>query len=167
MVYMDNTFEKERNSENISCWTHFYIRSVGDYNSDKGYVSKKEDTFDPDELTELLGAKPRNVWRYGEHVEGSRDPNRCHLASGWFSERVYEPPVNRFDHFRNMMQILIPHEKELIEFKRTHNVYYEIEMCIYEGSCSDILLESDVLAFCSRTGIEIRFNTVLLTCDPK
>jgi hypothetical protein len=45
---MDNTFEKERNSENISCWTHFYIRSVGDYSSEKGYVSKKEDTFDPE-----------------------------------------------------------------------------------------------------------------------
>ena len=37
----------------------------------------------------------------------------------------------------------------------------------HEGSCSDILLESDVLAFCSRAGIEIRFNTVLLTYDPE
>ena len=167
MVYMDNTFEKERNSEHMSCWTHFYIRSVGEYSSDKGYVSKKEDTFDPDELTELLGKKPRNVWAYGEHVEGSRDPNRCHMASGWFSERVYEPPVDRFDHFRAIIQMLIPHEKELIEFKRTHNVYYEIEMCIYEGSCSDIFLESDILAFCNRTGIEIRFNTALLTYEPE
>ena len=164
---MDNNRDKDRDSEHISCWTHFYIRSVGEYSSDKGYVSKKEDTFDPDELTELLGIKPRNAWKYGDHVELSSNPNRCHMNSGWFSERVYEPLVDRFDHFDTIIQNLISHEKELIEFKKTHNVYYEIEMCIYEGSCSDILLESYVLAFCSRVGIEIRFNTVLLACDPE
>lgn len=158
---MDN----KRDSELISCWTHFYVESVGEYSSDQLYVSKKEDTFDPDELTELLGIKSKNAWKYGDHVEGSRDPDRCHLSSKWFSERVYEPPVDRFDHFDTIIQLLIPHEKELIEFKKTHNVYYEIEMCIYEGSCSDILLESYILAFCSRTGIEIRFNTVLLTYE--
>ena len=54
---MDNNCDKDRGSEHISCWTHFYISSVGEYSSDKGYVSKKEDTFDPDELTELLGIK--------------------------------------------------------------------------------------------------------------
>ena len=75
---MDNNCDKDRDSEHISCWTHFYIRSVGEYSSDKGYVSKKEDTFDPDELTELLGIKPRNAWKYGDHVELSSNPNRTH-----------------------------------------------------------------------------------------
>ena len=73
---MDNNCDKDRGSEHISCWTHFYISSVGEYSSDKGYVSKKEDTFDPDELTELLGIKPRNAWKYGDHIEVSSNPDR-------------------------------------------------------------------------------------------
>ena len=127
---MDNNCDKDRGSEHISCWTHFYISSVGEYSSDKGFVSKKEDTFDPDELTELLGIKPRNAWKYGDHIEVSSNPDRRHLNSGWFSERVYEPPVDRFDHFHAIIQNLIPHEKELVEFKKI-TTFTMKSKCVY------------------------------------
>lgn len=127
---MDNNCDKDRGSEHISCWTHFYISSVGEYSSDKGYVSKKEDTFDPDELTELLGIKPRNAWKYGDHVEVSSNLDRCHMNSRWFSERVYEPPVDRFNHFYAIIQNLIPHEKELVEFKKI-TTFTMKSKCVY------------------------------------
>ena len=41
-LYMDNNSDNDRGSEHISCWTHFYISSVGEYSSAKDMLAKKK-----------------------------------------------------------------------------------------------------------------------------
>ena len=39
---MDNNCDKDRGSERISCWTHFYISSIGDILLTKDLSAKKK-----------------------------------------------------------------------------------------------------------------------------
>jgi len=148
------------NDTKIRSWSCFSIISKGLYDDNGRYISKEEDAFDPNEITKILNIKPQSIRIYGARREGVDNPDSVYCSSAWFSEKVTDPPIDRDSHCYCIVQWLIPHENELIEYKKTHNVYYEIEICIYESG-NDILIDSEIISFCNRVGIEIRFNTLL------
>lgn len=151
---------------NATCWSRFVVLSSGYYDEKQGYISNKEDSFDPEEITNILKTNPKFSCKYGEHIKDSKDTNRTYCFSAWFSKNVYDPPIDRDDHCNKIIQLLAPYEYELLEYKKTHKVFYEIEICIYESG-NDMLINSDIINFCHRLGIEIRINTVLLNYNPE
>lgn len=149
------------NTDNqINSWACFSVISYGGYDDNGRYISKETDAFDPDEITHLLNTPPKYTRRYGEHRSNSNDTNSIYKSSKWSSNEITDPPVNRNDLCYCIIQWLMPYEEELISFKKKHNVFYEIEICIYVSG-NDILINSDIVSFCDRVGIEIRFNTLL------
>lgn len=149
-------------NEQIKSWACFSVISYGEYDDNGRYISKEEDAFDPDEITHLLNTTPKYTRRYGERRSNSYDANNLYKSSKWSSDEITDPPTDRNDLCYGIIQWLMPYEEQLISFKKTHNVFYEIEICIYISG-NDILIDSDMISFCSRTGIEIRFNTLLTT----
>lgn len=145
-----------------SCWSRFEVKSIGYYDEKKGYISNEADTFDPDELTKLIHLQPIHTCKYGMHKDGVKNPRSCYTFSGWYSQEVAEPSIDRFYHCSTLVQMLYPHKDVLLSFKQKRRVVYEIVINVYQGSSSDILLDASTIAFCNDLGIGVRIVTFLL-----
>ncbi len=154
--------ENNNNTYDIKFWSRFVVKSYGVYDEEKGYVSNKNDVFDPSEISDMLNITPEHICVYGERKEGISNPQSVYLFSGWFSPKIKEPPIERGDHANAIIKMLSPYEKELRAFKKRNNVLYEINFTIYDGYGDDIIIDNDTIAFCSRLSIEIRFTTFLM-----
>ena len=148
---------------NTTFWSRFTVKSRGRFDEKKGYISKRIDTFDPTEITQLLKTEPEHVCVYGNHKEGISNPESVYMFSGWFSQKIKEPPIDRGEHCHSIIRMLAPYEKELIEYKQEHGVNYEITFVVYDGDGTDIIIDSEVIDFCSKLSIEIRFETFLMS----
>lgn len=145
-----------------SCWSRFEVKSIGYYDEKKGYISNEEDAFDPDELTRLIHIQPGHTCKYGMHKDGIKNPHSCYLFSGWYSNEVDEPSIDRFFHCSTLVDLLYPYKDVLLAFRRNRRVVYEIVINVYQGSSSDIYLDASTIAFCNDLGIGIRIVTFLL-----
>jgi hypothetical protein len=150
----------ENKKQRIKSWSCFSVISCGFYDDKGRFISNETDIFNPDDITNMLHTKPKYVRRYGEPRIESKKTNSIYKSSAWYSYEITDPPVDRNDQCYNILKWLTPYEKELIDFKKNHNVFYEIEICIYEAG-NDILIDSEIISFCNRIGIELRINTLL------
>lgn len=144
----------------IECWACFSVVSYGEYDDTDRYVSQESDIFDPDEITHLLNVEPKYKRRYGEQRRGSNDTSDVYKSSKWTGFELSDPPIDRNEIGKCVVQRLMPYENVLIDYKKRNNVFYEIEICIFSPG-KDIIIDSEMISFCNRAGVKIRFNTLL------
>lgn len=147
------------------CWARFIVRSTNAICQGESDILANQ-MFDPDEVSRMLHTKPMWTCRCGDSKGFASNPDSVYDFTAWFSKNVTEPPYNRQDLCRIIVQRLKPYANELIDFRNKYNASYEILLSIYTSG-SDVVLDLDTIAFFNSVGITITINTCLLDYKPE
>lgn len=153
--------------EQTSCYAFFLIRSAGELDFYKGFIPEENSTFDPDEITDILGIKPFEIIRYGTLRPNGK--SRFNFSS-WYGCKQIEPEINRFDQCDKIVEELKPHISELKKIKEKYNVSFSIQIfpCSKDKDGGEVIgFSHDIIEFCYLTDTEIVVDMALFSlCIP-
>lgn len=148
-----------------TCWARFIVESGTNQETSESEDSEVE-FFEPNDVTKILHTKPRWICRRGEAKPYASNPDDVYDFTAWHSQDVTEPPHDRSELCRIIVQRLKPYSNELIKYRNRYNVSYELLISVYESG-SDITFDLDTISFCNHVGIKISINTCLLGYAPE
>ena len=110
--------------------------------------------FDPEEVTALLGIRPRTAWC----TRDRRRDGTCYPFSNWETEHcsAYDVEIDR--QMQQTLALLRGKEELLSRFRQTHEVMMTLEVVptVYPSESSPCLAPGlEVMHFCVATGTQL------------
>jgi len=116
-----------------------------------------ENTFNPDEITELLGIKPTTSYVQKNKIDENCMPIQ---ETSWNLIIDYEESYDIEFQLNKIMEILIPKKETLIEIQKKYSPYMEfmIVINVEKGEWPAMYLQKDFIKFVADIGGEIQFD---------
>ena len=137
-----------------TCYSYFSICSAGEVVDGIGLVACENGTFQPDEITDMLGIQPFAAWASGTPRKNGRS---IYTFSNWQACKQTEPAMDAEEQCRNIVRELRPRLSQLQDIKRKFNVDFTLMIVpqIYNEENPILGFDREIIEFCYLTGTEI------------